>query len=108
MPILFLFGPLSFIIEQKLQKGARPMSDERKIVKGGFRASLALVISIIALILAVIAFERTGGKNDLNIRVQDLQRKMEEMKKETAKRVDSLREETANTLEKIGKAIKKD
>ena len=84
------------------------MSDERKIVKGGFRASLALVISIIALILAVIAFERTGGKNDLNIRVQDLQRKMEEIKKETAKRVDSLREETANTLEKIGKAIKKD
>lgn len=84
------------------------MSDERKIVKGGFRASLALVISIIALILAVIAFERTGGKNDLNIRLQDLQRKMEEMKKETAKRVDSLREETANTLEKIGKAIKKD
>lgn len=84
------------------------MSDERKIVKGGFRASLALVISIIALILAVIAFERTGGKNDLNIRVQDLQRKMEEVKKETAKRVDSLREETANTLEKIGKAIKKD
>ncbi len=84
------------------------MSDERKIVKGGFRASLALVISIIALILAVIAFERTGGKNDLNIRLQDLQRKMEKMKKETAKRVDSLREETANTLEKIGKAIKKD
>lgn len=84
------------------------MSDERKIIRGGFRATLALVISVIALILAAIAFERTGGKHDLNVQVQDLQTKIKQMKQETAKRVDTIREQTADALEKIGKAIKKD
>jgi len=84
------------------------MSGERKIVKGGLRATLALVISVIALILAIIAFVRTGGKDDLNAQIKDLHTRIEGVKQETARRVDSLREETADTLERIGKAIKKD
>ena len=32
------------------------MAAETKIVKGGFRATLALIISIIALILSIMAY----------------------------------------------------
>jgi hypothetical protein len=35
------------------------MTPETKIVKGGFRATLSLLISIIAIVLAVAAFTRT-------------------------------------------------
>lgn len=84
------------------------MSNERKIVRGGFRATVALLISIIALILAIMAYERTGGENNLNAQIKDLKTKIEEMKRETARRVEDMREETASALERIGKAIKKD
>jgi len=83
------------------------MSNGRE-TRGGFQSTLALIVSLIALILAFIAFERTGGKKDLNFQLKDLRTKIEEMKKETAKRVDDIREETADALEKIGKVMKKD
>lgn len=83
------------------------MSDEKKVVKGGFRASLALIISIIALIVAIVAFNRTGGQADLNAEIKDLRTKMEKMKKETAERVSKVRQETSKALEKIGIDIKK-
>jgi len=75
---------------------------------GGFLGTLALVIAIIALILSFIAFERTGGKPDLNLQLKDLKTRFEEMRKDTTKRVEDIREETADALEKIGKAMKKD
>lgn len=83
------------------------MSDGRE-TRGGFQSTLALIVSLIALVLAFIAFERTGGKKDLNLQLKDLRTKIEVMKKETAKRVDDIREETADALEKIGKVMKKD
>ena len=84
------------------------MSDEKKIVKGGFRATLALLISIIALILAIIAFNRTGGEADLRSQVSDLQAKMKTLRKETSERVNKVRQETARALQKIGVEIKKE
>ena len=33
------------------------MPEEKKIVKGGFRATLALIISIIALAIAVLSYQ---------------------------------------------------
>jgi membrane protein insertase Oxa1/YidC/SpoIIIJ len=83
------------------------MSDEKKIVKGGVRANLALLISIIALILAIIVFNQSGGKADLQAQLKELKTKMEGIKRETSEQMGKLREETANTMEKIGKAIKK-
>jgi hypothetical protein len=83
------------------------MSTETK-VRGGFMATRALIISIIALILAIVAFNRTGGEADLNAQIKDLQGKVEKMKKETSDRVNKVREETAKALEKMGKAIKKE
>ncbi len=84
------------------------MVQETKVVKGGFRATLALLISIIALVLAIVAFQSTGKETTLNQRIKDLQVKMESMKQETSKKLDKLRNETADTLEKIGKSMKID
>ena len=84
------------------------MSNEKKVVRGGFRATLALVISIVALIVAIVAFNRTGGEADLSAQVKDLRARMEKMKKETSERVNKVREETAKALEKMGKVIKKE
>jgi len=81
------------------------MSAETKIVKGGFRATLALLISIVALILAVMAFLRTGGESDLDARLKELQTKTEKMKKETSETMDKIRQETAKTLDNLGKKI---
>jgi len=84
------------------------MSNEKKIVKGGFRATLALLISIIALILAIIAFNRTGGEADLRAQVRVLQGKMKTLTQETSQKVDRVRQETAKALQKIGVEIKKE
>ena len=84
------------------------MTTERNIVRGGFRATVALLISIIALILALMAFDRAGGKHDIDAEISDLQTRIEEMRRETAKKVDGIRKDTATTLDKIGKAIKRD
>jgi predicted PurR-regulated permease PerM len=83
------------------------MAQETKIVKGGFRATLALVISIIALILSIVAYTSTAREEDLNARIKDLQASLENMKQESSKQVDKLRDETANALEKLGKVVKK-
>jgi uncharacterized membrane protein (DUF106 family) len=84
------------------------MSDEGKVVKGGFRATLALLLSIIAIILALIAYNRTGGNTNLNAQIKELKEKMEKMKKETSETVDKVREETTKALEKIGVEINKE
>lgn len=84
------------------------MSPETRVVKGGFRATLALIISIIALVLAIIAFNRTGGQEDLNAQIKDLKAKMETMKKETSEKVTKVRQETTKALEKVGIDIKKE
>jgi hypothetical protein len=84
------------------------MSAEAKVVRGGFRATLALIISIIALILAIVAFNRTGGQADLNAQVKDLRTKMERMKRETSEKMSKVREETTKALEKVGIGIKKE
>ena len=81
------------------------MSAETKIVKGGFRATLALLISIVALILAIIALGRTGGVSDLDVKIRELQAKTEKMKTETSETMDKIRQETSKTLENLSKKI---
>jgi uncharacterized membrane protein (DUF106 family) len=83
------------------------MAGEKKIVKGGFRATLALIISIIALIVSIWAYTSVGKEEDLRARIKDLQTKMESMKQESSKQIDKLRGETANALEKLSNAVKK-
>lgn len=83
------------------------MSEEKKIVKGGFRASLALLISVIALIVAIMAYQRTMDEEDYRGQITDLQKKIENLKRETAEGLQKARQETADTLESLGKAIRK-
>ena len=83
------------------------MSAETR-VKGGFGATLALIVSMIALIVAIVAFNRTGGQADLNAQIKDLRTKMEKMKKETTEKMSKVRDETAKALEKVGIDVKKE
>jgi uncharacterized membrane-anchored protein YhcB (DUF1043 family) len=84
------------------------MAQETKVVKGGFRATLALIISVIALILSFLAYSTTGKQEDLKARIKDLQATIEVMKQETTKKMDTLRSETADTLDKLSKSLKKE
>jgi uncharacterized membrane protein (DUF106 family) len=84
-----------------------------KIVKGGFRATLALIIAIIALVFSIISYQRTGGLVGLNDQIKGLQSKTDTLKKETMQQVEKLEEktkklkqETGQALEKLGKTLK--
>jgi len=82
------------------------MAQETKVVKGGFRATFALIISVIALILSFMAYSSTGKEADLKDRIKDLQATIEVMTQETSKKIDRMRSETADTLEKLSKSLK--
>ena len=84
------------------------MSEEKTVIKGGFTATLALVISIVALVVAVIAFSRTGGQPDLSAEIEELRSTMENVKEEATEKVGKVREETAKALERLGIEIKKE
>jgi TolA-binding protein len=84
------------------------MSNDKKVVRGGFRSTLALLIAIIALILSLMAFNRTGGQTDLKAQIDELQGRIEKMKKETAEKVNKVRQETSKALEKIGIDVEKE
>jgi len=58
--------------------------------------ALAFIISVIALVLAIVAFRRTGGMTDLKEEVDSL-----------GSVTNTLRDKTANTLEKMEKAVRK-
>ena len=83
------------------------MASEKKVVKGGFRATLALIVSLLALILSLIAYSQTSTEADLKGQITELQTRMEKMKQDTSMKLDKVREETADTLEKMGQALKK-
>jgi uncharacterized membrane-anchored protein YhcB (DUF1043 family) len=78
-----------------------------KIVKGGFRATLALIFSIIALIFSVITFNRTSDQTEYQTEIKELKEKLEKVKQETSERVSKIRQETANAVKKLGIEIKK-
>ncbi|MCG6881905.1 MAG: hypothetical protein LJE96_22505 [Deltaproteobacteria bacterium] len=82
------------------------MAEPTKIVKGGFRATLALVISVIAFFISIFAYTASQNEKNLNARLQDFQSKFEKMKAESAAQLNSLRNETAKALEKMSNAVK--
>ena len=82
------------------------MAEPKKIVKGGFRATLALVISIIAFFISIIAYTSSQNEKDLNSRLQDFQAKFEKMKAESSEQINKIRNDTAKALEKMSSAVK--
>lgn len=83
------------------------MAKETKVVKGGFRATLALIVSVIALIVSVAAYTSTLREEEMRDRIRDMQTSLERMKEESSRQIDRLRDETANALERLGDAVKK-
>jgi hypothetical protein len=86
----------------------RDMSNDTKTVRGGFRATLALIISIIALIIAIVAYQRSGEESYFEKRISDLQDTIKALKEETSEKVTKIRKETAKALEKVGIEIKRE
>jgi hypothetical protein len=88
------------------------MSDKQqivpKIVKGGFRATLALLISLLALIFSIMSYSRTESQEDLVAKINALQQKLEKVKQNTSEKIDKIGAETSNAFKIIGIEIKKD
>ncbi|MFC1863151.1 hypothetical protein ACFL1Z_04275 [Thermodesulfobacteriota bacterium] len=84
------------------------MNRETKIVKGGFRATLALIVSIISIIVAIVAFNRTGDQAALRAQISDLQSRMKTLRTETSEKVNMVRQETNKLLKNVGIEIKKE
>jgi hypothetical protein len=84
------------------------MEENYKAKKGGFTATLSIIISIIALILSIIAFNRTGADLDLKKQIKELQTKLENVKQESASRLEKIRKDTADTIERLSQAIRKE
>jgi len=67
------------------------------------------VTSIVALIVSILAYQRTGGTADLRKKIQstvppdDLKKQVERLEVMT----DTLREKTADALERLEKVIRK-
>jgi peptidoglycan hydrolase CwlO-like protein len=78
-----------------------------KIVKGGFRATIALLISVIALIISIMAYYKTAEQADFNAKITDIQNKLENIKKDTSDRVNKIRQETTKVIDKLGIEIKR-
>jgi hypothetical protein len=70
---------------------------------------ITLLIAVVALVLSILAYQRTGGTAELKRHFEprtssgDLQSQMEAL---TAI-VDSLREKTADALDRLEKAVRK-
>jgi hypothetical protein len=71
--------------------------------------AITLLIAVVALILAILAYQRTGGTADLKRNIEasvsspDLKRQIDAL----AAMTDSLREKTADALDRLEKAIRK-
>ena len=71
--------------------------------------AITLLIAVVALILAILAYQRTGGTADLkrhieaNVSSPDLKRQIDAL----AAMTDSLREKTADALDRLEKVIRK-
>ena len=59
-------------------------------------SAFTLIVSIIALVLAVVSFRRTGGLQDIKSQINNLE-----------SITGPLREKTANALEKMEKSLRK-
>jgi hypothetical protein len=71
--------------------------------------AITLLIAVIALILAILAYQRTGGTAELKRHIEstvsspDLKKQIDALVAMT----DSLREKTADALDRLEKAIRK-
>ena len=82
------------------------MSNNRRGESGGFKSTMALIISIIALVLSYLAYNSSQEETDLSKSMKELQTKVDSIKKESAKQIKKLRGETASALDKLSDKVK--
>jgi hypothetical protein len=68
---------------------------------------VALIIAIVALVVAVLAYARTGGIQELRGQVTALGSTTESLRGKTTDTLDALRAKTADTLERLEKAVRR-
>ncbi|MCZ6481305.1 MAG: hypothetical protein V3W10_10605 [candidate division NC10 bacterium] len=68
--------------------------------RGRGTAFLALLISIAALVIAMMAYQRTGADLKLRERVESLQHALDNVRQETANALDQLEELVRGSQEK--------
>lgn len=70
---------------------------------------ITLLIAVVALILSILAYQRTGGTTDLKRQIEtgasspDLKKQIDAL----AAMTDSLREKTADALDRLEKVVRK-
>jgi hypothetical protein len=70
---------------------------------------ITLLIAVVALILSILAYQRTGGTTELKRQIEtgasspDLKKQMDAL----AAMTDSLREKTADALDRLEKVVRK-
>jgi uncharacterized protein YoxC len=80
---------------------------------------VTFIIAIIALIISILAYRRTGGAKELKKTVDNLSSTMESLKGRTGESVreqvekltsvtESLREKTADVIDRLEKAVRKE
>lgn len=81
--------------------------------------TITFIIAIIALIISVLAYQRTGGAKELKRTVDSLSSTMESLKDRTGGSIkeqvekltsvtESLRERTADVIDRLEKAVRKE
>jgi predicted PurR-regulated permease PerM len=83
------------------------MAEAKKVVKGGFRATLAIIISIIALIVSIAAYNATSREDKLTEGIKTLEQNLDSFKKDSMSQIDKLRNDTADMLEKLKEVVQK-
>ncbi len=68
--------------------------------RGRGTAFLALLVSIAALVIAIMAYQRTGADLKLRERVESLQHALDNVRRETANALDQLEELVRGSQEK--------
>ena len=71
--------------------------------------AITLLIAVVALIIAILAYQRTGGTTELKRQIEtgasspDLKKQIDAL----AAMTDSLREKTADALDRLEKVVRK-
>lgn len=67
---------------------------------------LTLIIAVVALVIAVLAYMRTGGIEDLRSQVKTMGTKTDTLRAKTADATESLRVKTADALDRLERTVR--
>ena len=81
------------------------MKDDKRSVRSGFIATLALVISIIALIVSLMAFNKTVTQAEMYDEIRTLHEGLLTGTKQASEKLEKMLKKTGDALEKISDKI---